>query len=206
MKIVKRKKIALIVEGEDDKKFYTALFEKKYPDLEIIPINANGRKNIEQKNKLRGFIKLIKNENYIEKMVIILDSDGRKVDEVKNNIYSIVKDFYRKDSKEEPLKFGFKIVVIEKEVESIILENIDTLNNYISKKRLGNIKIKKPKNKDKEAFYNIFSKYGITVTTKTYKDLAEEFNFDPKAEKYDEYFSFFPDLKDGLDCNCDIIR
>ena len=200
MGIVKIKKIALIVEGGDDAKFYTALFEKKYPNLEIICINAGGNKNIEKKNKLRGFIKLIKARNYVEKMVIILDSDGRKIDEVKNNIYSIVKDFYNKNYSEEPLNFGSKIVIIEKEVESIILENIDTLNNY---KPLKNKKIKKPKNKDKEAFYNIFNKYGITVTPKTYKDLAEEFS---KAGKYDRYFSSFPDLKDGLDCNCDIIR
>ncbi|MHB8282242.1 MAG: hypothetical protein ACYDDE_05495, partial [bacterium] len=60
MKIAKRKKIALIVEGEDDNKFYTALFEKKYPDLGIITKITNGRKNIEQKKKLRGYIKLIK--------------------------------------------------------------------------------------------------------------------------------------------------
>ncbi len=199
MKIVKRKKIVLIVEGEDDNKFYTALFEKKYPGLEIICIIAGGNKNIEKKNKLRGFIKYIKAQNYIEKMVIILDSDGRKIDKVKNNIYSIVKDFYHEDSKEEPLKFGFKIVVIEKELESIILENIDILKSY---RYLKNKKIKKPKNKNKEAFYNIFNKSG-TITPNTYKDLAEEFNFNPKAGKYDKYFNLFPDLKDGLDCNCD---
>lgn len=201
MKIVKRKKIALIVEGEDDVKFYTALFKKKYPNLEIICINAGGKQNIEKKNKLRGFIHLIKERNYIEKMVIILDSDGRNIDEIKKKIYSIVKGFYNKNYSKEPLNFGSKIVVIEKEVESIILENIDVLNSY---KNFKNKKIKKPKNKDKEAFYNIFKKCGITITPNTYKDLAEEFNFNLKEGKYDRYFSSFPDLKDGLDCNCDI--
>lgn len=43
------------------------------------------------------------------------------------------------------------------------------------------------------------------VTPNTYKDLAEEFNFDQKTGKYDKYFGLFPDLKDALDCNCDPI-
>ncbi|MHB1692900.1 MAG: hypothetical protein ACYCUW_03330 [bacterium] len=185
MKIAKRKKIALIVEGEDDNKFYTALFEKKYPDLGIITKITNGRKNIEQKKKLRGYIKLIKSQDDIEKIVVILDSDGRKVDEVKKNIILIVKDFYNKNSNEEPLKFGSKIVVINKELESIILENIDVLNSYM---RCKNKEIKKPKSKNKEGFYNILNKYGKMVTPNTYKELAEEFNFDLKIEKYDKYF------------------
>lgn len=201
-----RKKIALIVEREDDNKFYTALFEKKYPDLEIRSIITWGNKNIEKKNKLRSYIKLIKGWNYIKKMVIILDSDGRKVGKVKNNICSIVEDFYNKNYNEEPLKFGFKIVVIEKELESIILENIDVLNDYMHFK---NKVIKKPKSKNKEVFYNILNKYKKTITPNTYKELAEElaeeFNFDSRVEKYDGYFKLFPDLKDALDCNYDLM-